>query len=104
MTERSLEWIPFLPKSKISSLWPSVVVHCDFVSDLVRKPKDRFSHDVAPIKVSTDIPVATRLYSGTEKIVERDFNPELLKFSSIFGYPKNLVLAKRFLPLLRGCK
>ena len=40
--------IPLLSKSEISSLYPSsVAIQPMFVSDLVRNPKDRFSHNEA---------------------------------------------------------
>ena len=40
--------IPLLPKPEISSLQPStVIVQLSFLSDLVRNPEDRFSHDEA---------------------------------------------------------
>ena len=39
--------IPLLPKSKISSIYPSSVI----VSDLVGNPEDRFSHNEAQIRL-----------------------------------------------------
>ena len=44
--------IPLLPKSDISSLWPSsVAVQPGLVSDLVGNPEDRFSHNETHIMV-----------------------------------------------------
>ena len=40
--------IPLLPKSEISSFYPSPVsIHARFVSGLVENPEDRFSHNEA---------------------------------------------------------
>ena len=60
--------IPLLPKSEISSLYPSsVAVYSWFVSDLVGHPKDRLSHDLAHI---TDTSLILRPTEGCALIKE----------------------------------
>ena len=46
--------ISVLPKSEISSFWPSSVVLQLYLSDQVGNPKDRFSHNTAHKQLSSN--------------------------------------------------
>ena len=48
--------IPLIPKSEISSFWPSSEAAQAGVSELVGNPEDRFSHDVAHIILNVKFP------------------------------------------------